>query len=90
MAALITGASRGIGKAIALEMLKRTDMRIALVSRTPNIRDVAEEMNSIGYGKERCCAFQCDVEKDDLEKLVQGIHNTLGPIISLVNNAGDP
>jgi 3-oxoacyl-[acyl-carrier protein] reductase len=56
---LITGAGRGIGRAVALGLAERTDAKLVLVSRTASCRRVAEEIESKHPG--RTTAFEWDV-----------------------------
>lgn len=86
--ALVTGSSRGIGKAIALG-LARAGADIAICAR--NVSDgqleaVATEIHK--YGR-RGVAVQADVGKTaDIGQLVKKVTAELGGIDILVNNAG--
>ena len=84
--ALVTGGSRGIGKAIA-RALAEQGAKVAICSRdTEAVRKAADE---ISPGGGRVLAFQADVaEKADVRALVQGIVSRWGQIHVLVNNAG--
>jgi 3-oxoacyl-[acyl-carrier protein] reductase len=76
--ALVTGGSRGIGRAIALE-LARAGARVTLSYRSG--KDEAEEVASEAGGR----AMQADVSKvDDAKRLV----TEAGELDILVNNAG--
>ncbi len=84
--AVITGASRGLGKAMALA-LGAAGASIALVSR--NI----EELNHVGRavkdagGEAR--VFQADVsEEDQVRKLERDVLGAFGKVHILINNAG--
>ncbi|HEX6349004.1 MAG TPA: SDR family oxidoreductase [Candidatus Dormibacteraeota bacterium] len=81
--AVITGASRGIGAAIAAE-LAGAGARVVLGARSPDaLRAVAT-----GLG-ERALAVRTDVTKlDQLDKLAEAAVERFGGIDILVNNAG--
>ncbi len=87
MNALVTGASRGIGAAIARD-LAAAGHDIALVCRkeTDKAEAVAEACRALGV---KAVVFQADVSlEDDCCRLAQEIHAALGPVGILVNNAG--
>ena len=84
--ALVTGAGRGIGRAVALE-LGRAGARVALLSRTPS--DVERAASEIREGGGDALALGCDVaDAAQVESVVRQVAETLGPIDLLVNNAG--
>lgn len=85
--ALITGATRGIGKQIALT-LAQDGYDIAINYRTENdaLKDTKKEIEEKGV---RCLAVQGDVSNfEDCEKFVKEIIEEYGKIDVLVNNAG--
>lgn len=84
--ALVTGGSRGIGKAIA-RALAEQGAKVAICSRDAEaVRQAADE---ISPGGGRILAFQADVaEQADVRTLVRGIVSRWGQIHILVNNAG--
>ena len=75
--ALVTGASRGIGRAIADELAKRG----ARVVGTATSEEGAKRVPGIGKVLNVRDAAQCDA-------LVESIRSELGDILILVNNAG--
>ena len=85
-AALITGASQGLGRALALAFA-REGARVAINSRSEeSIRPVAEEAESLSA---EVVALAADVSRGaDVEKLVGAAAERFGKIDVLVNNAG--
>jgi NAD(P)-dependent dehydrogenase (short-subunit alcohol dehydrogenase family) len=83
---LITGAGRGIGKAIA-ELFAEQGYSVALVSRTLiEVETVATTIINNG-GTAR--AFVCDVgSSQQVERLISEVNQALGTISILINNAG--
>jgi 3-oxoacyl-[acyl-carrier protein] reductase len=85
--ALITGGSRGIGRAIALA-LARVGCNIAVnYFRSANeAATVVQEVRNIGP---RAWAVQADVsQEDEVRHMVSTVEQQLGMIDVLVNNAG--
>jgi len=91
--AIITGASRGIGKAIALKLAKEgADIVVAAKTAEPDprlpgtIHDTAREVEALGR---RALAVKCDVrETDQIDAMVQQALDTFGKVDILINNAG--
>ena len=85
--ALVTGASRGIGRAVALR-LARAGCRVAGVARTENaLEDVVRAADA--EGGPPLLGVAADVTRDDaLERAVRVVIERLGRITILVNNAG--
>ena len=86
--ALVTGASRGIGRAIAIGMAKRGfDVAINDIERQKDaLQDVAKEIEAAGR---RALTVYADVSrKTDVEAMVQKTVDTFGRIDAIVNNAG--
>lgn len=84
--ALVTGASKGLGRAIA-RALATAGADVALVSRTrPDLEVVAE---GIRTGGRRAVAVDADVSNEaDVGRMVNETLDQLGRIDILVNNAG--
>ena len=82
--ALVTGASSGIGRAVAIELAQRGH-RVALVSRTKKkLEQVAEQI-----GPDHCSVHPCDVgDFDQATQMVQRVVVQWGRLDVLVNNAG--
>jgi NAD(P)-dependent dehydrogenase (short-subunit alcohol dehydrogenase family) len=82
--ALVTGASRGLGRAMALA-LGGAGARLALVGRA---KDKLAETQAMAKGIESE-VYICDVrEEDQIAKLEQDVKKRFGNIHILVNNAG--
>ncbi|HDQ02976.1 MAG TPA: glucose 1-dehydrogenase [Deltaproteobacteria bacterium] len=83
--ALITGGSRGIGRATALGMAE-AGADIAIASRKlPDLENVAEEIKGLG---KKCLPVATHVGKlDEINNLVKKVVDEFGRIDILVNNA---
>ena len=83
--ALITGASRGIGEAIAIG-LALAGADVAIVSRKlPDLERVAEEIKKSGR---KCLPVQTHLGKmEEINPLVKRVFEEFGKIDILVNNA---
>jgi len=84
--AMITGGSRGIGKASALELAKE-GCNIVVSARTESdLQKAEEEIKSLGV---ETLAVPADLEKpEDVEKLVSAAYDKFGKVDILFNNAG--
>lgn len=85
---IVTGASEGIGKEIALA-LARKGADIALVARSKeNLLKVLSEVNTLGAKNSKIYVCDLSVEKELKSTAQQIIADFQGNIIGLVNNAG--
>ena len=84
--AIVTGAGRGLGKAICLE-LASAGVDIVLVARTAKeITEVGDEVKALGR---MALPIQCDVrEKSQVDAVVDQAIKKFGKIDILVNNSG--
>jgi 3-oxoacyl-[acyl-carrier protein] reductase len=81
--ALVTGSTRGIGRAIA-ETLAKSGARVAIVGR--DIEKAREAAAAVGSGAQ---GFACDVtDTAAVAKLIADVEAAFGSIDILVNNAG--
>lgn len=85
--AIVTGASRGIGRATALAMAAEgANVVVNYASSSGAAEEVVAEITGAG-GK--AIAFQADVSKvDQVDAMVKEVKDKLGSIDVLVNNAG--
>ncbi|UYN93620.1 MAG: SDR family oxidoreductase [Enhydrobacter sp.] len=85
--ALVTGASRGIGRAIAISLAEAgAAVAVNYLSRREDAERVVDRIRQSGAS---ACALQADVSKsDDVTGLVQTAVRALGAVDILVNNAG--
>ena len=90
---MVTGSSRGLGKAIAVA-LAAEGAAVAVVARTEQQWDerlpgtIGETAEQIKAGGGSAVAIRADLsDRDDRARLVEAARATLGPITILVNNA---
>ncbi|HEX2049166.1 MAG TPA: 3-oxoacyl-[acyl-carrier-protein] reductase [Actinomycetota bacterium] len=85
--ALVTGASRGIGRAIAVE-LASTGRPVALnyASREDDAKEAVAAVERAGG---EAIAVRADVARpDDVARMFSDVEDAFGPVAVLVNNAG--
>ncbi|MCA2254617.1 SDR family oxidoreductase [Mycobacterium intracellulare] len=92
-AAIVTGASRGLGRAIALA-LAAEGAAVAIGGRTEEVWDdrlpgtIGETVADIEAAGGRAVAVRADLTgRDEIARLVDSARDALGPIAILVNNA---
>ncbi|MBI3940922.1 MAG: SDR family NAD(P)-dependent oxidoreductase [Acidobacteria bacterium] len=84
--ALVTGASTGIGRQIALALAREGADVAALARSADKLQSLRREIEVIGR---RCLDFSCDVrERRRVFACAEQTEKELGPIEILVNNAG--
>ncbi|MCI9376047.1 MAG: SDR family oxidoreductase [Oscillibacter sp.] len=85
--ALITGASRGIGRAIARTLAQEGwPVCINYLERRDAAEELARELSNSGC---RVLPYRADVaDRNAVEAMVQAAAETIGPVELLVNNAG--
>lgn len=85
--ALVTGASRGIGKSIALEMAKNgADVAICYSSNKIAAEEVCQQIRELGRKAQAYCCNVSDMEQ--CAKTVKRLVADFGRFDILVNNAG--
>ena len=92
--AIVTGASRGLGKAMAIE-LAREGAAVAVAARTVEssqsklpgtIHETVDQIQKLG-GK--AIPVRCDVTKEeDMFDMVKQVNQQLGKVDIMINNAG--
>lgn len=85
--ALVTGASRGIGRAIAVALGRRgADVAVNYQKNESAAQEVCAQVRNEGV---RALPVQGDVSRSgDVTRMVAEIRRDLGPVTILVNNAG--
>ena len=84
--ALITGASSGIGAALARELARRGARLVLVARRTDKLQDLADELRALGS---EVLVAPADVTRDgDLEQVVKRVEQTFGRLDIVVANAG--
>jgi 3-oxoacyl-[acyl-carrier protein] reductase len=85
--ALVTGSSRGVGRAVALGFAKEGAKLV--VNYTSNEKAANEVVEAVGSMGSKAVAVKADVaQKSDAENLVTTAIDTFGRLDILVNNAG--
>ena len=85
--ALVTGASRGIGRAIALRLAEDgANVAVIYAGSADKAEAVVNEITSLGVNAK---AYRCNVaDSAAVNETVKAVTNDLGKIDILVNNAG--
>jgi NAD(P)-dependent dehydrogenase (short-subunit alcohol dehydrogenase family) len=86
MAALVTGAGSGIGKALALALAERGDILCLAGRREAALQAVAAEANSRA-ARVLCCPTDLTVD-DEIKRLAQFIRREVGRLDVLIHSAG--
>ena len=85
--ALVTGGSRGIGRACA-EMLARHGARVAVNYRS-NANAANDVVRTLQTGGHTAIAVRADVsDETQVQTMVETVEKQLGPVDLLINNAG--
>jgi NAD(P)-dependent dehydrogenase (short-subunit alcohol dehydrogenase family) len=85
--AIITGASKGIGRALAL-CFARAGASVVCAARSTDL--VAETADLVEQAGGRAIAVTCDAtNEDDVKRMIAGGVQAFGKITTLINNAGD-
>jgi 3-oxoacyl-[acyl-carrier protein] reductase len=86
-AALVTGASRGIGREIALELARQgANVAVNFSGSEARANEVVDEIKALGR---EAFAVKCDVSNaEQVAEMVKGTIDSFGKLDILVNNAG--
>jgi NADP-dependent 3-hydroxy acid dehydrogenase YdfG len=85
--AVVTGASQGIGRAIALALAEEGAQLVLLGRHEPTLRDVAADAAGAGGG--RCATVPVDLESErSLRRAAEGLLDTAGPLDLVVHCGG--
>lgn len=86
--AVVTGSSRGIGKAIAVEFLKHGASVVINGKTSERLKQTTDELSALGFsGKFVSCVADVSVASE-AEALIHKATETFGRLDVLVNNAG--
>lgn len=87
--ALVIASSQGLGKAIAMQLVKE-GANVMLTSRNAEkLASVQKELEGLNKGK--VAYYPADITKvEDIQSLVRKTHEVFGKIDILINNAGGP
>lgn len=85
--ALVTGASRGIGREVALELARQgADVAINYSGSEAKANEVVDEIKALGR---KAFAVQCDVaNSESVTSMIKEVVEQFGRVDILVNNAG--
>ncbi len=85
--ALVTGGSRGIGKAVALKLAEQgADVAIVATSKSAAAEETLEQLKALGV---KACLYACDISDEaQVKETVDSVLADFGHIDILVNNAG--
>src|SRR5699024_6322028 len=85
--ALVTGASRGIGKAIAIELAsKGANVAVNYAGSKDKAQEVVHQLKEMGVNAFK---VQADVaDEDSVQTMIKQVIETFGNLDILVNNAG--
>lgn len=85
--ALVTGASRGIGREVALELARQgADVAVNFAGSEAKAKEVVEEIKALGR---KAFSVQCDVaDSESVTGMIKEVIEQFGRVDILVNNAG--
>ena len=82
---VVTGAAQGIGRTVALEVVKEGG-RLVAVDRSPLVTDLCTSLNNEGKD---AIAVEADLEKlSECERVMKVASEVFGRIDALINNVG--
>src|SRR5699024_7841715 len=85
--AIVTGSSRGIGRAIAIQLAKQgVNIAVNYAGNEEKAEEVVQEIKSLGVSAIKIKANVAD--EKDVKSMVKEVISTFGNLDILVNNAG--
>lgn len=84
--AIVTGGSRGIGKAIAIALSKK-GINVALTYRTDKEKALSVVRKIENNGDKALCIELDQKNRNDIRRVIEEMHESFGKINILVNNA---
>jgi NAD(P)-dependent dehydrogenase (short-subunit alcohol dehydrogenase family) len=85
--AIVTGASRGIGRATAIRLAEQ-GARVVVASRSAEALQIVVDHINANYGNDRAASIAANISsKSDLERLAEYTRQIYGPVDILVCNA---
>lgn len=85
---LITGASSGIGRELAIQLAGRARVLVLLARRTALLEELGAELRPRQQGLEVVVLGADLSDEGDVERVVAEVQERVGPVDVLVNNAG--
>jgi len=84
--AVVTGAARGIGRGVVLELLKQGRIVAGLDINAEQLKELESVVKEAGFSCETCCVDITDTAK--LKEVLDSLSEKYGGVGILVNNAG--
>jgi len=84
--ALVTGASSGIGRALALELARHGVDLVLLARREDRLAEVAQQISRLG--RRAVCIVGDVTDRAVRQRALTAAHDQLGGLDILINNAG--
>lgn len=88
--ALVTGASRGIGRAIAKRFAAEGATVICVARTIGALEELDDEINALGEGAGKAVLVPLDLRRfDEIDQMAAALYQRFGKLDILVGNAGD-